>query len=115
MVIRITPLAPLDPYIAVADASFRMSKLSISFMLISFNPPEKGIPFNTINGELSPDKERTPRILITELSDPGRVLVVDISTPAARPCKACWKFPLCTSCNSSALIEITEPVTDSLL
>ncbi|MNX75245.1 hypothetical protein D3C86_1067110 [compost metagenome] len=37
MVIITTPLAALEPYIAVADASFRISMLSISFI---FNPPK---------------------------------------------------------------------------
>ena len=35
VVIRITPLAPLDPYIAVEDASFNTSIDSISEVLIS--------------------------------------------------------------------------------
>jgi hypothetical protein len=34
VVIKITPLEALTPYIAVADASFNIEKLSISFGLI---------------------------------------------------------------------------------
>ena len=37
VVIKITPLAPLEPYMAVADASFRIVILSISPWLINDN------------------------------------------------------------------------------
>ena len=61
----------------------------MSLMLISLRPPENGIPLSTIKGSLLPVNERTPRIRIEVLLDPGLVLVVVICTPGARPCKAC--------------------------
>ena len=38
VVINTTPFAPLEPYIAVAEASFKISILSMSLGLIPFNP-----------------------------------------------------------------------------
>ena len=72
VLINITPFAPLEPYIAVADASFSTVILSISAGLIEFKafldpptPPSfKGTPSTTISGELVSDKEPSPLILI---------------------------------------------------
>src|SRR6476661_10548163 len=81
VVIMITPLAPLDPYIADAEASFKTSIFAISFGLINVNAsppgvvptpegakvglgdlPSKGIPSTTYNGVLPARIELLPLI-----------------------------------------------------
>ena len=69
-----TPLAPLDPKMAVADASFKTSIDSMSFgFRYSIPPVVNGIPSTTKRGEFDAVKERTPRILILP-TWPGRSL-----------------------------------------
>ena len=78
MVIRTTPLAPREPYIAVADASFKISIDSFGFKddkglntaeLNPFGSPtpvpaslDIGAPSMTYNGSLSELIEPVPRI-----------------------------------------------------
>ena len=57
-----TPLPALEPYKAVAAASFNTEKDSISSGLILFNPVEIGKPSTTINGWLLLLIETAPRI-----------------------------------------------------
>ena len=47
-----TPLAPREPYIAVAEASLNTSIVSISLGFKSFIPSEVGIPSMTYKGPL---------------------------------------------------------------
>ena len=54
VVINITPLAPLLPYIAVAAASLRIVVDSISLGFIAFKLPLYGKPSTTYKGELLP-------------------------------------------------------------
>ena len=71
VVITMTPFAPLAPYIAVDDASFKMSIDSISEglreLLLKFSI---GKPSITYNGELSCVTELFPLIEI-EGAEPG--------------------------------------------
>lgn len=60
----ITPLAPLEPYKALEDASSRKEILSISVPGILFRFPLYGIPSNTINGSLDALIDHIPRILM---------------------------------------------------
>ncbi|MNY17560.1 hypothetical protein D3C86_1508820 [compost metagenome] len=67
----ITPFAPLAPYIAVADASFKISIDSISagFIALLF-ASSNGKPSTTYSGELSCVMDPAPRITIL-LTSPG--------------------------------------------
>ena len=76
VVIKTTPFAALDPYIAVAEASFKILIASISAGFIAFNglldpptPPEsKGIPSTTYKGLEFKFKEPIPLIRTLESS-----------------------------------------------
>ena len=93
----ITPLAPRDPYIAVAEASFKTTILSISLGLIKFNgfldpptPPSfNGIPSTTKRGLLDRLNDPLPRILII-CPSPGAPLPEVTETPAILPIINCW-------------------------
>ena len=86
--IRITPLEPLEPYIAVADASFNTDIYSISFEFSAAKSAEEtGTPSITNSGSLPADIELVPRILILALA-PGRPVAAVTCTPAALPCNA---------------------------
>ena len=79
VVIRITPPAPLDPYIAVAEASFKTSIDSISLgCTLDILPP--CIPSIIISGSLAALIELTPRIRIDTLEF-GEASLLTISTP----------------------------------
>ena len=80
----ITPLAPLDPYIAVAEASLRTSIDSISPGANKLGAVEIGIPSTTYNGSFPALIERVPRIRIDGV-DPGVQLVFCINTPGTLP------------------------------
>jgi len=83
VVTNITPFAPREPYIAVAEASFNTSIDAISegFNELS-EPPIK--PSITTNGPLSACIEFIPRTRIVE-EEPGCPEEDTILTPAKRP------------------------------
>src|SRR5690554_1391248 len=110
-----TPLAPLDPYIAVAEASFSTSMLSISVLFKTVGLlPKIGKPSTTYSGSLLPCMELAPRIR-TFKPAPGAPVVGETCTPAARPDKD-WR----TLVDGKALISLaptwaTEPVRSDRL
>ena len=98
VVTRTTPLAALEPYIAVADASLRISIVSTSVRFRLYNvleifpdvPAEySGTPSITHNGCESPDKDDDPRI-ITDTGEVGEAELIITFTPGARPCNIDW-------------------------
>ncbi len=80
VVIKMTPLAPLEPYIPVAAASFKISTDSMSLGLMAasgllFSAPElprrkyswvMGIPSITYSGSPAADTDATPRTRISD-------------------------------------------------
>src|SRR5512133_2480874 len=128
VVIRITPFAPREPYIAVAEASLRMSIFAMSLELMKFIglralelpifgrspsavvlPPERGTPSTTIRGSLPALTEELPRIRIEELA-PGSPLLFVTITPAALPWINCEALLIAPLLNSSDLMLFTDPV-----
>src|SRR5690606_17738160 len=106
VVIMITPFAPREPYIAVAEASFRISIDSTSSGAGGVLP---GKPSTTYRGSELALMEVPPRTR-TRGARPGSPLILDTDTPGARPCNAC-----AVPANGKALIfsdptEETEPV-----
>src|SRR5690606_7805914 len=101
VVIKITPFAPLDPYIAVASASFNTSILSISAGLRELNgliPPgtvsilsieddSKGTPSIIYNGDVPAAIEFKPRML-TLTPAPGVPDELSTNIPGIRPANA---------------------------
>ena len=85
-------MAALEPYIAVADASFKILIDSMSFGFITFKPflipptpPESnGIPSTTYKGLEFKFNEPIPLIKTFDPS-PGAPLLVTIETPATFP------------------------------
>jgi hypothetical protein len=64
VVMIMIPFAPLDPYKALAVASFKTLIDSISAGLIALRFPSKGIPSTTYKGSLDALTEPIPLILI---------------------------------------------------
>src|SRR5690606_10684013 len=83
VVTMMTPLAPREPYIAVDDASFNMSIVSMSLGAIS-EIELTGKPSTIYNGELSWVMEPPP-LTLTVSSASGDPSVLDIFNPATRP------------------------------
>ena len=109
MVTKITPLAPIVPYIA-ACASFRTVILSMS---AGFNVPRSPwYPSMIATGEASPLVE-IPRIRMLSPA-PGAPDCVEIFTPATVPCKACSIFIGLISSIFSEFIKETAPVMSLL-
>ena len=113
---------------AVADASFKISTVSISFGLIKesalrvcFSSPPieegvvlvlpllKGTPSITYNGSVPPKKELEPRILILKAA-PGAPSFWVTFTPAILPCNACSTLVGTSFTSASRLIRVTAPV-----
>src|ERR1700754_3881223 len=91
VVIRITPLDPLVPYIAVADASLSTSIDSIVAGLISFVCPGKGAPSRMISGVVLARMELRPRTCwLAEL--PGTEETCVNVYPATDPSRDCNTF-----------------------
>ena len=89
----ITPLAPRVPYNAVAVASFRIEKLSITSGSNAFNSVELiSTPSMIIKAEVLPLKVDLPRIQKLAPSAPGSPLRCTAITPAIRPAKAVLKL-----------------------
>ncbi len=87
-----TPLEALEPKIAVAEASLRTVKLSMSLGLIDESASEtplmlvseSGRPSTTTRGLLLAFSEEPPRILIV-LAEPGAPSPIVTTTPADLP------------------------------
>ena len=86
VVIRITPLAEREPYMAADAASFKTSIDSISAGFIS-SMDSKGTPSTMYRGFAPPSNVDVPRIRISAAS-PGAPDPVVICTPAVCPCNA---------------------------
>src|SRR6218665_487628 len=119
----ITPFDALEPYIAVADASFNTVKLSMSFgfkaaktevvPLILSVLFSIGNPSITINGSFEALKEEPPLILISE-PEPGAPLVLTVK-PATLPLSKFSAVTLDPLLKSFVEIVVTEPVTSFFL
>ena len=96
VVIKITPFAPLEPYIAVAEASLRTTKEAISLGLINDSglaapaipPLSKGTPSTTIKGSLLALMDVPPLNLMV-LPDPGAPSLVFTFSPETLPIINC--------------------------
>ena len=96
VVIRITPFAPLEPYNAVAEASFKTETDSIAFGSIEESGFQDSInealsePFPTTTPSITykgfgvPIKELTP-LMVTIFEDPGSPLADEKLSPATLP------------------------------
>ncbi|MNI13416.1 hypothetical protein D3C81_1152050 [compost metagenome] len=105
----ITPLAPRVPYNAVAVASFKMEKLSITSGSNTFKSvADACTPSITINGEVIPLKVEIPLIQKSAPSAPGSPERCTATTPANRPANPVERFELGTR-RSSTLTVCTAP------
>ncbi len=81
-----TPFAPRAPYKAVAVASFKTEKFSITSEERAFKSPvDASTPSIKIRGEVGPANVDTPRIQKLAPSAPGSPLLCTATTPAIRP------------------------------
>src|SRR5436190_13218734 len=102
---------------AVADASFKILKDSISFGLINANALaapaipvlSTGTPSITINGSLLALSDAPPRMRIV-LPEPGAPPLDDICTPATFPAINCSGVVMGPLLKSFAVMAVTEPV-----
>ncbi len=131
VVMRITPFAPCEPYIAVAEASLRISIEAIScgeieargldaviFELPDDVPEPIGslsvsvsiiFPSTTYSGWLSPRRDDVPRIWMLT-APPGAELPVVTCTPAALP-SSIWSNDIERALSSaSGVTEVSDPV-----
>lgn len=108
VVINTTPFAPLEPYIAVEEASFSTEIFSISDEEMSFKL-FTGKPSTMISGEESWLIEVPPRTfrLMVASGEPS-VLVTD--KPATLPVSASATLATGTFFKSAPFITATEPV-----
>ena len=115
VVIKITPFAPLTPYTAVAEASFKIDNDSTSFGSISFKL-FTSIPSTIIKGfcdSASLAKVPTPRIRNVDMSCPGSPLRCTLNNPGILPPSALLILA-CGDCKRSFVVTIEiEPVTVS--
>ena len=96
VVIKITPLAAREPYIAVADASLSTTKEAISLGLIkesglaapAIPPLSKGTPSTTIKGSFDALIE-VPPLILKVLPPPGEPSFEVIFNPATLPIINC--------------------------
>ena len=89
----ITPFAPRVPYIAVAVASFKIEKLSMTSGSKAFKSLELiSTPSNTIKTPVASPKVDLPRIQKSAPSAPGCPLRCIAITPAIRPAKLVLKL-----------------------
>src|SRR5690606_6748589 len=112
VVIIITPLAPLEPYIAVDEASFNTSIDAISAGATS-EMEGTGNPSTINKGVLSPVMDPPPRTLI-DISASGEPSVALICTPGSFPWIASTADATGAATIASALIEETAPVRSFL-
>src|SRR5680860_1254866 len=114
---KITPLAPLEPYTAVAAASFSISIEAISCGLISdmvSEPSIKGMPSTTYSGSLDAVIERLPLIRTVDVC-PSLPPLDCTSTPEICPLTASilfevWTIPSC-SASTEAMDAVTSPLS----
>ena len=111
VLIIMTPFAPRTPYIALAEASFKTEKDSISAGSRSFKL--RSTPSTNTNGEVFPLKEAMPRIQKFELSYPGSPDGCTAITPAKCPAKLLLSEREDPTCNLVGSIVCTEPITES--
>ena len=113
VVTRITPLAPREPYTAVAEASFNTSMEAISAGFNDWREPPMN-PSITTSGPVSAVIELIPRTRMV-LSPLGSPEPESTDTPAIRPCKASDTLPVGVLFNASAVFtEATAPVKSLL-
>ena len=105
VVTRTTPFAPRTPNTAVAEASFRIERFSISFGSICEN--SRSTPSTRIRGdEAPPDSEPLPRTKIEAASSPGCPLVCTVETPGIAPANTL--LILATGALSSSFVSIDD-------
>ncbi len=107
VVIRITPLAALEPYIDAEAASFRTDMFSIS--LTSRPSIEPSRPSTKIRG-FALLSVPIPLIRIVPPSPPGRPELCVTVTPGATPCNAIEAFITGLEANVLPPIASTAPV-----
>ena len=120
VVIRITPLEALDPYIAAAEASFSTENDSMSFGFsrssgLDIAPPAPcaiGTPSITISGSFEAFSEAAPRMRMRE-PEPGPPSPGVTSRPGTFPLSMSCVFTTAPRLRSSAFIAETEPVRSS--
>ena len=106
-----TPLAPRTPYTAVAEASFKIEKLSISAGSRVFKSPST--PSISIKAEALAPKVLIPRTQNSEKSLPGSPLRVTPIIPGTRPCNI-FETEVAGTCNCAGSTEVIAPTTDTL-
>ena len=111
VVSKITPLAALEPYRAVAVASFNTVVDSMSEGSIPLKSEPKGIPSTTYSGARLEFTEPKPRILMLAF-EPGCPLVEITCTPATSPVSALDNSDGFLLAIRSPLISVAEPVKD---
>ncbi len=103
---------------AVAEASLRMLKLSMSFGLIEFRAGPSvwsmGTPSITYSGLLLPSEDTPPRIFTVPAS-PGLPLGGTTFTPAVLPVISCSGEAMSPTLNSFSLTCSTAPVASFLV
>src|SRR5690554_558300 len=123
VVIRITPLDALEPYIAVADASFKTVKVSMSFEFILLRGSDipltplvlsTGTPSITIRGSLLADIDDPPLIRIVEPA-PGAPPDDTILRPATFPANISEGLVASPLLRDVASTATTDPVASSFL
>ena len=108
----ITPLAPLTPYTALAAASLRTEKDSIS--AADKSSSVRSIPSTSTNGSRpAPWKEDIPRIQKLEPSAPGSPERCTAMTPANCPAKLLDTARVVPCCKASGRTDVIEPTTDT--
>ena len=108
VLIKTTPLAPFDPYIAVADASFKTVNDSTSSTFISFKSRSK--PSTKTNAALLAPKVDILRTQNSD-TDPGRPSVCIACMPGTTPANASAIEALGEYFNSSTSTFVIAPVT----
>ncbi len=117
VVMMITPLLAREPYIAVAEASFRMVMLSMfsgeirpRALLEPFTVlPSMGTPSTTIRGALLAASDAPPRMRM--LAPPaGLPPSVVTTTPGLAPTSRSWAVEARPASISSGFTTATEPV-----
>ena len=122
VVIMMTPLEALDPKMAVAEASFRTVKLSMSLGLMEESASEtplmpvseRGRPSTTTRGLLLAFREEPPRILMV-LAEPGAPSPIVTTTPADLPWSRSDGDVTIPLLSWSAFTEEIEPVMSLFL
>ena len=114
VVIRMTPMAPREPYIADEAASFNTSIDSISWGAMLFrlklDVPSTIIPSITIRGCTLRLLLWCPLITNSGFA-PASPLNFRTHNPDTRPCKPVMTLPTWDSCGLKSSTEAMEPVT----